>query len=134
MDYRKSAVELFWAFEGREGRKVANLLNGFKGAYVILRILRDSETDVLSGDIAKKMDISTARVAAALNSLSGKGYIKRAPADNDGRKTVVKITPSGLQALSEREELVYSFVEAFLKKLTEEEARAFLSLVKKLFQ
>lgn len=134
MDYRKSAVELCRAFEGREGRKVANLLNGFKGAYVILRILRDSETDVLSGDIAKKMDISTARVAAALNSLSGKGYIKRAPADNDGRKTVVKITTSGLQALSEREEIVYSLIEAFLKKLTEEEARAFLALAKKLFQ
>lgn len=134
MDYRKSAVELCGVFEGWEGRKVANLINGFKGAYVILRILRDSETDVLPGDIAKKMDISTARVAAALNSLSRKGYIKRAPSDSDGRKTVVKITPSGLQALSEREEIVYSLIEAFLKKLTEEEARAFLSLVKKLFQ
>ena len=135
MDYALMAQEFCKAFTGKGCRKVTKLLDeGFKGMYVILRILRNSETEVLPSDIAKRMDVSTARVAAALNSLSKKGFIERIPDNLDGRKIVLKITPSGLQALEEREIVVYNLIEMFLKKITEEEATTFLAIVKKLFQ
>lgn len=134
MDYEGAAAQICKLFEGREGRKVANLLDGFKGTYVVLRILRDSDTEVQPGDIAKKMDISTARVAAALNALCRKGYVKRVRAAHDGRRVVAEITPSGIEALSERERVVHGLIASFLNKLTDEEAETFILLAEKLFR
>lgn len=44
--------------QGKEWRRVINLLeNGYKGIYVIMRILRDSKTEVVSADLAKRLDV-----------------------------------------------------------------------------
>lgn len=134
MDYRKTAEELCDTFRNKEARKLADLLDkGSKGIYVILRILRECNGEVFAGDIAQAMDISTARVAAALNTLSEKRYIERKPSAADGRKTVVEITADGLRALNERENAVLGLIESFLRKLTVEEAQTFITITAKLF-
>lgn len=135
MDYQKATKEFCKTFEGKEIRKVTRLFDeGFKGMYVILRILRDSESEVIPSDIAKKMDISTARVAAALNTLSRKNYIQRIPAANGGRRVIVEITPEGRQALAQREIKVNAVITDFFKRLSEDEIQSLISIVKKLFQ
>lgn len=135
MDYDIIASEFCKMFKGKQGRQVTKLLeDGFKGMYAILRVVRDSENEIMPIDIAKKLDISTARVAAALNSLSKKGYIRRIPALSGNSNVIVEITPSGLMALSERETKVHGFITALLKKLSENEAQTFIDIMKKLFQ
>lgn len=88
--------------QGKEWRRVINLLeNGYKGIYVIMRILRDSKTEVVSADLTKRLDVST-----ALNTLERKGYIKRTLSLNDGRKVAILLTPLGGEALEAKEKEV----------------------------
>lgn len=135
MGYREQAEEFHRILSCKECGKISKFLaEGYRGLYVILRIVRDSEKGVLSSDIAKTMNISTARVAVALKTLHQKGYISKIPADYDGRKIILKVTPSGEKALSEREKSVYDLIETFLAKLTEEEAQTFIMIAKKLFR
>lgn len=108
--------------------------DGYKGMFVILRILRDSRTAVVAGDLAKQMNVSTARIARALNTLEGKHYIERAGEKHDARKVVINLTPQGKDALEEREQYVHSMIAPMLANLTEEEINTFLGLLKKLLQ
>lgn len=120
---------------GKEWRKVIKLLeNGYKGIFVILRVLHESKTEVVSADLAKQLDVSTARIATALNTLESKGYIKRVPSANDGRKVAVLITPQGEEALEEREKEVNGLVVPLFAKLSEEERSTLFNLLKKLLK
>lgn len=134
MDYREQAEELYHILANKNNSKIPKLFDdGLRGIYPILRILRDSGSEILPGDIARIMDISTARVAVAIKTLEKKGYISRIPASYDGRKIILKITPSGLQALSERETYIYEFTETFLRKVSIDEAQTFIETARKIF-
>lgn len=133
-DYSAMARELCRSFGGRGWHELANLLDaGYKGEFVALRLLRDSAVQLVAGDLSRKMGVSTARVAAMLKSLEKKNYVRRLPSGTDGRNVIIESTPSGLQALEQREREVYAFIEKTLKKLTPEEAQAFIQIAKKLF-
>lgn len=121
--------------QGKEGRNVIKLLDkGYKGIFVILRILHESDSEIVSADLAKRLGVSTARIATALNTLERKGYIKRTPSDSDGRKVAILLTPSGVEALETREREIDGVIASLFEKLTEEEKFIFFTLVKKLLQ
>lgn len=114
-------------------RNLVGLIDeGYKGMFVILRILQESGASVASGEIAKQMGVSTARVASALNTLEGKDYIKREKEKSDGRKVVISLTDKGAEALKERQKRVSEMVEPMLKNLTEEEIAVLFGLLYKL--
>ncbi|MAY29429.1 MAG: transcriptional regulator [Aurantimonas sp.] len=50
-----------------------------------------------TSDIASKLDISTSTVSKMTDVLSGKGLVERVPNDADHRKTLVVLTPLGLE-------------------------------------
>lgn len=114
-------------------RNLVGLIDeGYKGMFVILRILQESGASVASGEIARQMGVSTARVASALNTLEGKDYIKREKEKSDGRKVVISLTDKGAEALKERQKRVSEMVEPMLKNLTEEEIAVLFGLLYKL--
>lgn len=128
-------TEMRKIFQGKEWRKATNLLeNGYKGIFVILRVLRDSKTEIVSADLAKQLDVSTARIATALNTLQRKGYIKRIPSAVDRRKVIIVLTPLGVEALEAREKEVNDFVVPLFNKLSAEEQIMLVNLLKKLLQ
>ena len=134
MSYSEMAKEFYKTFTSAcSGQLTKQLDVGTSGMYCILRILRNSNGELLSVDIAKAMDVSTARVAVAMKALAKRGYIEKIPTAYDGRKVVVKITQSGLNALTERETMIYNLIETLLKKLNVEEAQTFIALSKKIF-
>lgn len=108
--------------------------DGYKGMFVILRILQESETSVVAGDLAKRMNVSTARIARALNTLESKNYIRREGDKADARKVVIRLTESGEQALEERKRVVAETLEPMLSNLTDEEISTLFSLLKKLLR
>jgi DNA-binding MarR family transcriptional regulator len=62
--------------------------------WFFLRVLW--EADALSqADLSDRVGLSTATTVVALNSLEGKGLIKRTPHKSDGRKLVVRLTRRG---------------------------------------
>lgn len=111
-----------------------NLLfeEGYKGVFVILRLLNQSQTPLTSGEIAKKMNVTSARISRALNYLEGKNYIIRIKDDKDARKVLVTITSEGRVALKQREKEVHNTIQPCLDNLTREELKQLIELVNKL--
>lgn len=66
------------------------------GMIFVLNFLYDnSKKEIIAGDIAKKLDVSTARVAKLLSKLTLKELIYTYPLESDKRKTVVCLTEKG---------------------------------------
>lgn len=66
------------------------------GMIFVLNFLYDNkEKEIIAGDIAKKLDVSTARVAKLLSKLTLKELIYTYPLESDKRKTVVCLTEKG---------------------------------------
>lgn len=113
-------------------RNLVDLIEeGYKGMFVILKIVREN-VKVVAGDLAKKMNVSTARVAYALNTLEKKNYILRTNEASDGRKVVISLTEQGELALKEREELISKMVAPMLHNISDDEAEILFGLLKKL--
>ena len=72
-------------------------MNFYKSGMVfILNFLYDNEDkEIIAGDLAENLDVSTARVAKLLQKLEGKGFIFTHASDKDRRRTVVRLTQKG---------------------------------------
>lgn len=99
-----------------------------RGLLVILRMLDGATGEVVAGDIADELCMSTPRVAAALNALERKGYAVRERAETDRRKTVVCITESGRQAVYSGEEIILELMEHVLKSVGESDLDEFIRI------
>ncbi len=131
----KSEIKQRLTYLCRLGRwkKLARLLeDGYRGMFVILRIVRDSPSEIVAGDLAKLMGVSTARIARALNTLEEKDYIERIPEKSDARKVVIRLTEEGAVALSAREKEIDAEVLPMTENLSDEELRTFFDLLLKL--
>lgn len=114
---------------------IAFLDSGSRGIYVILRYLKDNENrDVVAGDLAKEMGVTTARVARALKTLEKKGYVERKKIDEDGRKVSVVLTSGGEVALKKREKDIRLTILPWLNRLSEKEQNELIELLQKILQ
>ncbi|MGN1235229.1 MAG: MarR family winged helix-turn-helix transcriptional regulator [Christensenellaceae bacterium] len=122
----------------RETKNWRNLLelvdDGYKGMFVLLRIVQESERSVTAGELAKRMCVTTARIARALNTLEKKEYIRRESDESDARKVVIRLTSLGEEALKERKSAIAEMIEPMFNNLTEAEADALFSLLEKLLK
>lgn len=110
------------------------LSEGYRGMYFILRILYERKCDVVAGDLAKEMNVSTARVATALNALEGKGLVKREVDKQDARRVIIRITEEGEKAFCTRKNEVVTKLQPMIDKLSEEEIMTMLSLLNKMLK
>ncbi len=55
-----------------------------------------SDGEVIAGDLSRKMNVSSARIAALLKKMEQGGLITRHSSSVDARRTVVEITPTGI--------------------------------------
>ena len=135
MDYRVVEDEMKVLCQSKRWKNLIGLLDdGYKGMFVILRILQASETNVVAGELARIMNVSTARIARALNTLEGKNYIRRERDETDARKVVIRLTETGKQALDERKREVKAIFDPMFANLTEKETSALFSILKKMLQ
>ncbi len=76
-----------------------------RGEYSILLYLdKNSKKEVTPGKISEDLNISTARVAASLNSLENKDYLTREIDKDDRRKIIIKMTTSGKEVANKLKE------------------------------
>lgn len=133
MDNDKYISLILDGFKGGTYRKIINTLEeGYKGLYLILKVIRDHSGEIIAGDIASELNISTARVAVALNTLERKKYVKKHKSKNDRRKTVVELTETGLKVLSIRETKLLILFNSILESLDEEEINKLISIIYKI--
>ena len=131
MDYTALALELEEAYAkmrlNRKRHKFAGLAHG--GEMFTLHIIVTFGSPVSPGELSMECGVSTARIAKALKSLEGKGYILRETDTGDRRRTLVTATDLGRE-ISERFEAQRRLtLENMLCELGERDANEYVRLM-----
>jgi DNA-binding MarR family transcriptional regulator len=133
VDYTELAKQLlnnkYQLRKGLHQKKIDETMQG--EAFVIMYISKRGG-DVLPSEISNKMNISSARVAAALNSLETKGQITRTMDPNDRRKILVDLTESGKQLAERYEQKALDGAKRMLEFLGEQDAKEFVRIMGRL--
>ena len=133
MQNRKQAELLLSKLIEKQPNDIIEYLNdGLKGCFLILKTLSSAKQDLTAGDLATRLNVSTARMATALNNLCEKGLIVREKAQKDARKTIVKLTTLGKENIVEREQIIIEKTAKFLSRFTESEIAALFSFIEKI--
>ncbi len=110
-------------------KKVDEVMRG--EAFALLYILKNGSC-VLPGEISNEMNISSARVAAILNSLEDKGFILREIDKSDRRKVLVQLTQEGRVLAKKHVQMVVNITTSMLKLLGENDAKELVRIMGRL--
>lgn len=133
MDYEKLAREFMETMHHMRGRKTQQQINdSMHGEQFVLFYISKHEGNVIPSEISNEMEISSARVAAALNSLEGKGLITRQIDVDDRRRILVNLTDAGKEQVKKHYESVMTFTTNMLKYLGEHDAEEIVRIMKRL--
>lgn len=105
-----------------------------RGEQFVLNYLSTHENSIHPKELSEKMAVSTARIAALLNSLERKKLIQRYPDQVDNRQVVVVLTEEGKQEALRVHGAVVANVKAMLEKLGPEDAEAYIRIQKKVLR
>ncbi len=118
--------------DGQPKRFFRDLDDSGKGLYAILRMLASADDETVAGDIAVALGMSTPRVASALRTLESRGLIARMPSDRDARRTVVRITMGGREALRAKQAELAKLVDYLMENVGEADMYEFLRVSQKI--
>lgn len=88
----------------------------------------------MPSEISNEICVSTARVAATLNSLEKKGLITRKIDVNDRRRILVELTPSGMEQIEKHRQMIMEFTIKLLRYLGENDAKEYVRIMRRLAQ
>ncbi len=99
--------------------------------FVIIYIARKGRC-VLPSEISTEMSISSARIAATLNSLDKKGLITRQIDVDDRRRILVDLTPSGKELAERHRQTAVTTTTRMLESLGDNDAKELVRIMAKL--
>lgn len=129
-DLAKEFLEEFYRL-GRltQSKMISHSMKG--EAFMLLYLLQKGE-GATPGELGRALKSSTARVAAALNSLERKGQVTRTTDEKDRRKVLVELTEEGRKKAEECRRVPEQMVSRVMKQLGEEDARNMLHILKRI--
>lgn len=83
-------------------------------------------------EIAKDLNISPASVAIMIKRMVQSGYIAKTGCDEDGRRNVISITPSGMEVVSRSRVYIDQVDEAVFEGMDEAEKRVLCETLRKM--
>ena len=123
MDYKALAnVMLTKMFLLNKTRPQRSINEGMRGEAFVLQYIIHHENAVLPSEISNFMNISTARMAAALNSLERKGFITRRIDPSDRRRILVELTPEGKEFADAQRGAMLNHMTRMLERLGEQDS------------
>lgn len=133
MDYTELTLELLQVVHTlQKEKRPQKMRDSTRGSNFILQYTYIRGEDVLPSEISTEMGISTARIAAALNNLEGKGLISRRIDPNDRRRILVSLTDEGRNVAEEDYQLVHHHIGNMLRSLGEQDAKDFVRILRKI--
>ena len=135
MDYRQLALELTESFSRpRFAKREPEHAHGEFGILFFLHFnkIKNGVESFSSGDLSKALELSTGRMAIALNGLEKKGYINRKTDYVDRRRVIVSITEEGSAFAEAHHEKGLDRFEKMLRALGEEDAVEFVRITKRI--
>jgi Transcriptional regulators len=133
MNYESLAheyLDIMYAMRGRNAQKRVN--DSMHGEAFVLSYVSEHEGNVIPSDISNAMGITSARVAAALNGLEGKGLVTRRIDTEDRRRILIDLTDAGREKVQEQKQMMVGFVTGMLQYLGENDAKEYIRIMKKL--
>ena len=133
MDYRELATELMQKmFLMNRARPHKEITEAMHGESFVMRYLAHQNDCVLPSEISKVMGISSARIAAALNSLEKKGMITRQIDPEDRRRILITLTSEGRAlGIEQQQEILEKFAK-MLSQLGEHDAKEYVRIAGRL--
>jgi len=129
MDYNKLAEEFFQKMQlTQKARQQKQINETIHGEAFVLHCIKEKTGEIVPGDISAAMGVSSARVAAALNSLESKGYITREICGSDRRKIIIKLTQAGNIEAEEQMQRFLAMTAKMLAMLGEQDAREYVRI------
>ena len=133
MEYERLAVEILGCMKKSEHTQAFKAFDvEMSGEAFILYYIEHTDGTVTPSQIGAAMNVTSARIAAALNALESKGLITREIDKTDRRKILVVLTTKGSTAANERKRLFLQKAADILRLLGEEDANHFVRIIKKL--
>ncbi|MDQ7094370.1 MarR family winged helix-turn-helix transcriptional regulator [Desulfosporosinus sp. PR] len=133
MDYERLARDLLavmYQMRGRNPQK--QLSDSVHGENFVLSYISEHEGNVIPSDISHAMGTTSARIAAVLNSLEGKGLISRRIDAEDRRRILIDLTAAGRERVHEHHQMIMSHITKMLQYLGEDDAKEYIRIMKKL--
>lgn len=133
MDYTHLAQEFMGIMHQlRKRGPQKQISDSMHGETFVLLYINRHEGNVIPSEISNELGISTARVAATLNSLESKGLITRRIDVDDRRRILVEVTPAGKEQVEEHFRMVLKTTENMLRYLGDDDAREYVRIMKRL--
>jgi len=133
MDYEKLAEELLRNMNTlRKCMPQKQISESLRGETFALQYIAEREGYVIPSEISNEMGISSARIAAALNSLENKGFVTRQIDPSDRRRILVQLTPAGREQARKHRQLMLSAMANMLAYLGEGDAEEYIRITGKL--
>ncbi len=133
MNYTELAAELLRGmFALSKSRPHKQVNRSMQGEPLVLQYIALQEGAVLPSEISSTMGISSARIAATLNSLESKGLITRRIDLSDRRRILVDLTPDGRVQAEKHYQMVLKNVAGMLSALGEHDAKEYVRIVGRL--
>lgn len=135
MDYSELAHELLNKMQSFYRAAPQKHINeALQGEAFVLHYIFLYGDDVQPGAISQKMDVSSARMAAALNNLENKGFITRQTDLSDRRKVLIRLTPAGKEQADLNKQKVIGTITQMLQFLGEQDAKEYIRIMSRLSQ
>ena len=133
MDYITLAWELGevkrLTVKARNLHKITDLENGES---FVLSYLSRNIGSVNPKEISGAMGVSSARMAAILNQLEAKGLVKREVNSENGKLTIIRLLPKGVDQQQENEKKYLEGAVKFLEALGPDDAQAYVRIREKI--
>lgn len=133
MDVKSEAEELMEKFRLCAPKKFfSSVEETERGTGFILAFLDREKGEVIAGDIAREMNVTTARVAALLRNMEKNGLILRENSSEDARCTVVRITGKGTDFISRKKAALLKKTELLIEKVGRKDLEEFIRISHKI--
>ena len=114
------------------GNPQKHINDSMHGENFVLFYIFEHEGNVIPSDISKAMEITSARIAAILNSLDKKGLTSRRIDAEDRRRILIDLTDAGREHVKNQNHIRMSSLVDMLQYLGEDDAKAYIRIIKKL--
>jgi DNA-binding MarR family transcriptional regulator len=105
-----------------------HLNEAFQGEAFILDYLVSQNGEAQPKQLGNEMDVSSARVATALNNLERKGLIARHMDALDRRRILIELTEKGREIAEQHHCAIHQMITKMLSLLGEDDAREYVRL------
>lgn len=133
MSTREDAQEMLHKLRACRSKSVFGKIDESQtGIGFVLIYLQESDHEVIAGELARELNVSTARIAALLRKMEKNGFIVRYRSAVDARQTVVQITQKGSAYVDKMKEQMLMKMELLIEKVGKEDMEEFIRISHKI--